>query len=68
MRASGDGVIATDNVASCKEFWRSFVRSSTVIVWIENGYRMLWTEHPPERREYDNAPTAYEHRDFVRVM
>ncbi len=33
--------------------------------WIKNGYRMLWTEHPPERREYDNAPTAYEHHDFV---
>jgi hypothetical protein len=33
--------------------------------WIENGYLMLWTELPPERREYDNSPSAYEHRDFV---
>ncbi len=33
--------------------------------WIESIYRMLWTEHPPERREYDNALTAYEHCDFV---
>ncbi len=26
---------------------------------------MLWTELPSERREYANAPSAYEHRDFV---
>jgi hypothetical protein len=26
-----DGAIATGSVASCKEFWRSFVRSSTVM-------------------------------------
>ncbi len=41
------------------------MRSSTVMDWIENGDRMRWTMHPPERRDYDNAPTAYEHRDFV---
>jgi hypothetical protein len=62
---AGDGAIATGSVASCKEFWRSFVRSSPVMDWIENGYRMLWTELSPERREYVNAPTACEHRDFV---
>ncbi len=62
---AGDGSIATGSVASCKELWRSFVRSSTVMDWVENGYRMLWTEHPPEHREYDNAPTACEHCDFV---
>ena len=33
--------------------------------WIEHEYRLLWTKLPPERREYDNAPTAWEHRDFV---
>ncbi len=38
---AGDGAIATDSVASCKDFWRSFVRSSTVMDWIEKGYRML---------------------------
>ena len=32
---------------------------------IEKGYRMLWTVLPPERREYANAPSAYEHHDFV---
>ncbi len=37
----GDGAIAIGSVASCKEFWRSFVRSSTVMDWIEKGYRML---------------------------
>jgi hypothetical protein len=34
---AGDGAIATGSVAIFKEFWRSFVRSSTVMDWIENG-------------------------------
>jgi hypothetical protein len=38
---AGGEAIATGNVASCKEFWRCFVRSSTVMDWIEKGYRML---------------------------
>ena len=62
---SGDGAIATGSVTTCKEFWRSFVRSSTAMVWIEKGYHVLWTVLPPERREYAIAPTAYQHRDFV---
>ena len=33
--------------------------------WIENGYRLLWTEVAPPVKELANAPSADEHRDFV---
>ena len=38
---TGNGAIDIGSVAICKEFWRSFARSSTAMDWIENGYRML---------------------------
>ncbi len=44
---AGHGVIDTGSVQSCKEFWRSVVRSDVVMDWIENGYRLLWTEAAP---------------------
>jgi hypothetical protein len=59
---AGHGAIATDNVQSYKEFWRTFVRSNVVMDWIENGYRMLAA---PPIKELANAPFANEHRDFV---
>ncbi len=34
---AGDGDIATGSVASCKEFLRSFVRSSTVMEFDREG-------------------------------
>ncbi len=33
----GHGEIATGSVESCKEFWRSFLRSSVVMDWVEHG-------------------------------
>ncbi len=68
MRARGPRghrLIATGSVQSCKEFWRTFVRSTVVMDWIENGYRLLWTESAPRIKELANAPSANEHRDFV---
>ena len=62
---AGHGAIATGSVQSCKEFWRTFVRSPVVMDWIENGYRLLWTEVAPPVKELANAPSADEHRDFV---
>jgi hypothetical protein len=53
---AGHGAIATGSVQSCKEFWRSFVRSAVVMDWIENGYRLLWTEAAPQSKELANAP------------
>ena len=63
--SAGHGAIATGSVQSCKEFWRTFVRSVLVMDWIENGYRLLWTEAAPQIKELANAPYANEHRDFV---
>ena len=41
------GEIATVSVISCKEFWRTFVRSSVVMDWIKHGYALLWTTSAP---------------------
>ena len=62
---AGHGEIATGSVTKCQEFWRTFVRSPVVMKWIEEGYRLLWTESSPPRREFANAPSALEHSDFV---
>ncbi len=59
------GAIATGSITKCKEFWRTFVRSPVVMNWIEEGYRILWTVSPSPRREFANAPSALEHREFV---
>ncbi len=38
---AGHGEIATSSVSSCAAFWRTFARSSVVMNWIEDGYRLL---------------------------
>ena len=38
---AGHGEIATGSVTSCLEFWRTFVRSSVAMEWIEHGYALL---------------------------
>ncbi len=38
---AGNGQIATGSVTNCEEIWRTFVRSSVVMVWIEHGYMLL---------------------------
>ena len=60
----GHEEIATGNVKSCKEFWRSFVRSPVSIDWIENGYPLLCTVAPPPAKEMANASSASEHGEF----
>ena len=62
---AGHGIIATGSVESCKEFWRTFVRSSVVMDWIENGYQLLWIVIPPASREMPNAPSARAQHKFV---
>ncbi len=37
---AGHGEIATGSVSICSPFWRTFVRSSVVMQWIEYGYLM----------------------------
>jgi hypothetical protein len=33
--------------------------------WIDNGYRLLWETAAPAAKESSNAPSAFEHKDFV---
>jgi hypothetical protein len=62
---AGHGEIATGSVSRCFPFWRTFVRSSVVMQWIEFGYRLLWTTEAPQRREMQNSSSASEHHEFV---
>jgi hypothetical protein len=66
---AGHGVIATGSVTKCREFSRTFItRSPVVMKWIEEGYRLMRTVSPPPRRKFANAPSALEHREFVSGM
>ena len=38
---AGHGQIATGSVNNCQEFWRSFVKRSVLMDWIEHGYALL---------------------------
>ncbi len=62
---AGHGAITTGNITKFQEFWRTFVRSPVALTWIEEGYRLLWTVSPPPRREVANAPSAFEHSEFI---
>ena len=62
---AGHGEIAVGSVSRCAAFWRTFVRSSVVMDWIEEGYRMLWSVEAPTAKEMANAPSSAEHHDFV---
>ena len=62
---AGHGEIATGNVAICSPFWRTFVRSSVVMQWIEEGYQMPWAIEAPKWKEMENSSSAMEPREFV---
>jgi hypothetical protein len=61
----GHGEIGTGNLSSCSRFWRTFVGSSVVMQWIEDGYRLLWVVKAPQSIEMRNAPSKLEHLEFV---
>ena len=61
----GSGSIETASVKANASFWRTFVKSSWVMRWIDNGYELLWSEGAPARREVLNSPSALAHEDFV---
>jgi hypothetical protein len=62
---AGHGEIATGSVSICSPFRRYFVRRFVVMHWIESGYRLLWTNEAPQRREMQNSSSASEHHEFV---
>ena len=47
----GSGSIATGSVTANASFWRTFVKSSWVMSWIDNGYELMWSNGAPARRE-----------------
>jgi len=59
------GHIATGSVTSCQEFWRTFVRISMVMDWIEHGYALLCTTATPAAMTMQNAESTLEHHEFV---
>jgi hypothetical protein len=62
---AGHGEIATGCVPSCSSLWRTFVSSSLVMQWIEDGYRLLWVLKAPRRKGTDIYSSASEHRELV---
>ena len=62
---AGSEPVATGNISSCADFWRSFVRSSWVMDWIECGYRLMWEQAAPAPKESPNSPSAGAHGEFV---
>ena len=50
--------ITIGSVSNYAAFWRIFVRSSVVMDWIEEGYRMMWAVAAPLAKEMTNAPSS----------
>jgi hypothetical protein len=46
-------------------FWRTFVKSPAVMDWVDNCYRLLGESVAPTTREFPNAPSVFEHREFL---
>ena len=63
---TGHGEIATGSVSTCSPFWRTFVRSYVVMVWIEDGYRLLIPVEAPQH-EMENYSSSWEYHEFVRT-
>jgi hypothetical protein len=59
------GEIATGSVSSCSPFGRTFVRSSVVMQWTEDGYHLLWAIEAPQHKEIENSSLSLEHREFA---
>ena len=62
---AGSEPLAIGSITKCASFWRTFVKSRVVMDWIDNGYRLLWETAAPAAKESPNAPSAFEHKDFV---
>ena len=62
---AGSGPIATGSVKKYADFWRTFVKSSWVLSWIEKGYELQWIDKPPAQRITKNSASALAHASFV---
>ncbi len=64
---AGLGPIATGSVTKNAAFWRTFVRSSWVMDWIENGYKLFWASAAPAPRAQKNSQSPLDETDFIRA-
>ena len=62
---AGSEPLATGSVTQCAEFWRTFVRSSWVMQWIDYGYPLVWLDEAPASIEFKNNLSAVQHDVFV---
>jgi hypothetical protein len=58
-------LLATGSVMKCAKFWRTFVRSSWVMQWIDYGYPLVWLDGAPACIEFKNNLSAVQHDVFV---
>ncbi len=61
----GSGPIATSGVKKNAAFWRTCVRGSWVMRWIDHGYELQWTNGSPVPKEARNSPSALAHAEIV---
>ncbi len=61
----GSSQIATGSVKKSAAFWRTFTKSSLVLLWIEKGYELQWINGAPTPRISKNSPSALAHESFV---
>ncbi len=61
----GFGPIATGSVKKIAAFWRTFVRSSWVMSWIDHKYELQWLNGAPAHKEVRNSPSALAHAEFI---
>ena len=58
---AGSEPLATGSVTQCAELWRTFVRSSWVMQWIDYGYPLVWLDEAPASIEFKNNLWAVQH-------
>jgi hypothetical protein len=61
----GSGPIATGSVSKFVAFWRTFVKSSWVLSWIEKGYELQWIDRPRAPKIAKNSASALAYASFV---
>jgi hypothetical protein len=62
---AGSGPITTGIVKKSAAFWRTFVKSSWVLWWIEKGYELQWIDRALAPRISKNSSSALAHEEFV---
>ncbi len=57
--------LALGSITNRASFWSTFVKSRVVMDWIDTGSKRLWETVALAAKESPNAPSAFEHKEFV---